>query len=263
VNAHAGSAVAASNLGSVGLAPRLVRRRRRRPSIYVPLALLMIAMSIIGFWPQYFRGVLTGVFEPRVQFWMIHLHAALFLGWLLLFLSQAVLVWQGRSDLHFKMGSTIATYGYLAAAVGTYGGFVLAARRLEAGGTTDSAAAFLFLPLSDMVVFLGLLSLAIWYRRRPEIHKRLMVLATMALGLVGLGRFIRRVPVLAEQPILAVLLTVSPILIGIAYDLVTRRKLYVVWVAGLFLYALRPFRMSFASSDVWLPLGRVLLKPFL
>ena len=255
------SAVTTTDLPSSRAFSRF-RRRRPKPSIYVPIALLMIIMSIVGFWPQYFKAALTGAFEPQVRFWMIHLHAGLFLGWLFLFLSQAVLVWQGRSDIHFKMGSRIAVYGYVAAAVGTYGGFVLAARRLEMGGTFDSAAAFLFLPLSDMVVFVALLWLAVHYRRLPEIHKRLMVLATMALGLVGLGRFIRRVPVLAEQPILAVLLTVSPILIGIAYDLITRRKLHWVWVVGLLLYALRPFRMEFASSDAWLPLGRVLLRPF-
>jgi hypothetical protein len=44
------------------------------------------------------------------------------------------------------------------------------------------------IPLGDMVLFAGFFIPAVIYRRRPEIHKRLMLLATTALLFAAAGR---------------------------------------------------------------------------
>jgi hypothetical protein len=45
----------------------------------------------------------------------------------------------------------------------------------------DGAARSLLVPLGDIVSFSVRSGAAIWYRARPEVHKRLMVVATVVL----------------------------------------------------------------------------------
>jgi hypothetical protein len=71
------------------------------------------------------------------------------------------------------------------------GGAVLAALLVVIGTTTAIVGAaegrgplgvpplaFLAVPLFDMVVFTGLAATGLWYRRRADVHKRLLTLAT-------------------------------------------------------------------------------------
>ena len=73
--------------------PRAAARRR----LYVGLALLAIAIAAVGFWPSYFGPLLAGGVEKPS---FIHLHAAVYVGWLALFLSQATLAATGRTASH-------------------------------------------------------------------------------------------------------------------------------------------------------------------
>jgi uncharacterized membrane protein YfcA len=84
----------------------------------------------------------------------------------------------------------------------------------------DQAAGFLIIPLGDMVLFGGFFGAAILYRRKPEIHKRLILLATVALLFAAIGRLSF---VLGRGPV-ALLAWLSPLLVAMAYDgLVSRR----------------------------------------
>ena len=66
--------------------------------------------------------------------------------------------------------------------IGLLMSFVAPVMHVTAGEwTLDQAAAFLPIPLGDMVLFGGFFWAAIAYRQKPEIHKRFMLLATVAL----------------------------------------------------------------------------------
>ena len=62
----------------VRVAPRRV--------IYIGLSGLMGLMAIVGFWPKYFGPLVLGTL---VQPLLIHVHATVFTGWLVLFFLQA------------------------------------------------------------------------------------------------------------------------------------------------------------------------------
>src|SRR5262245_1316275 len=58
---------------SLSSAPRV------RLSTVIPLALLMAAIAIVGFWRTYFGALFTGTSRSE---WFFHLHAAIFMGWI-------------------------------------------------------------------------------------------------------------------------------------------------------------------------------------
>lgn len=89
----AGTAVDVRELSGRGVIP--VRSRPRQ--FYLAITLFLIAIVVWGFWPTYFGVLLSsGATRP----WIMHLHGAIFSGWMLLLLAQVSLVSMGRVRLH-------------------------------------------------------------------------------------------------------------------------------------------------------------------
>ena len=72
-----------------------------RRVIYIGLSGLMGLMAIVGFWPKYFGPLVLG---NLVQPLLIHVHAAVFTGWLVLFFLQAYFAATKRIQLHLALG---------------------------------------------------------------------------------------------------------------------------------------------------------------
>jgi hypothetical protein len=221
----------------------------------------MLALAIAGFWPQYFSAIVGRTPASTAQFWLIHLHAAIFTFWLLLYISQAALVLAGRTRVHLKVGPWLAAYGFGLAALGLYAAGNLAVRFGERMGKSDEGAAFVFYPVVDMVFFAGFLAAAVAYRKRPDVHKRAMLLATYSIATVGGGRFVERMfgldHVWLWQPLM-----LAPLLLAAAYDMLVCRKLYPIIAVGVLVHLGRLNAEAFVQSDLWLPIGRALLEPF-
>lgn len=239
---------------------------RRRTALYLGLTLLMGAAAIAGFWPQYYGRLLAGdALAPRVANWAVHVHSALFVGWLVLAAAQSQLVRVGRADLHRRLGAALALYGAAAGGGGLWAALVLAARHVATGDAPERGPILAMFGVTDVLMFGGFLAAACVYRRRPEAHKRLMVLATWSIALVGFGRLLTRaVPVVfAHRWWLAPPFFVLPVLAGIAHDWRTRRRVHPVWWVGLALFALRNYRPLLNDWPPWIAAGRALVRPFL
>ena len=97
----------------------------RRSTFYTGFSFLLLALVVVGFWPNYYGALVgTGAAPPHPG-WIIHVHAAVFLGWMLLFVAQTVQVWRGRPDLHRRLGVSMAGYGVLVVVFGVYASVVL------------------------------------------------------------------------------------------------------------------------------------------
>ena len=66
-----------------------MRNRRITHAFHIAAVVYMTIVVLVGFWPSYF-GQLFGDVPDR--HWVIHLHAMVFTGWLLLLLVQVSLV---------------------------------------------------------------------------------------------------------------------------------------------------------------------------
>ena len=230
-------------------------RSRGSRGYYLALTFLLIAMVIRGFWPSYF-GLLVrgGVRRP----WLIHLHGAIFSGWMVLLLAQVALVAAGRVRLHRRVGQVGIAYGTLVLGIGLVVSVVAPVWHVHAGEwTVDRAAGFLLAPLGDMALFGGFFLTAIAYRRRPEIHKRLILAATVALAFAAVGRMA------FVSPVVFLLVWLSPLFTAMAFDVFTRRRVHPVYVISVAVLAAAFVRIFFMQSPGWLKIGRALLLPFL
>ena len=84
--------------------------------------------------------------------------------------------------------------------------------------------AFLAVPFSDMLFFGTLFALAIYWRRKPEFHRRLMFLATCVLLDAAFGRFLY-----LFNHSLFYLCVDAVMLLGVARDLVVNRSVHKVY----------------------------------
>ena len=82
---------------------------RRRP-FYIGVSLLMGLIAVVGFWPTYFGPLVLGTLAQPL---LIHLHAIVITGWLVLFLTQVVLAATGRVAWHLRLGRIGIGYGVL------------------------------------------------------------------------------------------------------------------------------------------------------
>jgi hypothetical protein len=215
--------------------------------IYIPAAIAATAIAIVGFWPTYFGPMVAGTLQAVP---MIHLHAAVFIGWLLIVIAQAALAAAGHRAMHIKVGNAGMLYGVLLIIVGIATAFSQFAARIDAGQIQE-ARDRLFVPLTDMMVFIPFLAAAWRYRRKPEIHKRLIVVATTILLIAAVHRMTILGPrPLAPYKILVVWL--APIYMAMLYDLIKRRLVHPVYLMGIaaILY-LKFLRIPLFKSAAW------------
>ena len=228
---------------------------KNRPRFYVVMAAFMSLLVVVGFWPTYFGQMLKGIPDRPL---VLHLHGMIFTGWMLLLVTQVGLASTGRVQAHRSLGTVGIVYGFAVLAMGLVVGIAAPVIHLRAGEQTlDQVAGFLIIPLGDMVLFASFFIPAVIYRSQPEVHKRLMLLATNALLFAAVGRMgsYLSIPV-------GTILWFSPALIGMAYDKLTRRRVHSVYFIGLLAMAIVFTRVFFTESEIWLRIGRPIIRLF-
>ena len=226
----------------------------RLPRYFFPaLSVFMLAIVIAGFWPSYFGPLVRegSVLRPLV----IHFHGAVYMGWMALLLLQVALAATGRVREHRKVGDWGILYGWMVFGVGLIVTFAAPIIHVRAGEwDVERAASFLPIPLGDMILFGGFFALAMRYRRQPEIHKRLILMATVALLFAAAGRMSAFIPF----P-LALAIWLSPILVGIGFDVVSHRRIHpVYWIGGL-VFLIGLLRIPFGQPSLWMTIGRAVI----
>src|SRR5512140_658951 len=144
---------------------------------YFHMALACTAVAFLGFAPTYWLPLASGSFSATP---VIHFHGLLFFAWTLYFAFQTWLAASGRTAWH----RTIGMIGVSLATAMTILGFLAAVntmKRSAALGQADAGIAFAIVPLSVILFFAVVFTLAIANVRRPETHKRLMLLAGISI----------------------------------------------------------------------------------
>jgi len=230
-------------------------RVRTKTPFYVGLTFFMTAIVLIGFWPSYYGQILHGIPDRPL---VLHAHGAIFTGWLVLLIAQVVLAWRGRVQMHRRVGRWGVAYGFLVLAMGIVVGLAAPVMHADAGEwTRDRAAGFVLVTMGDMVLFGSLFVAAVVHRRKPEIHKRLMVGATVALLFAAVGRM-----PLDSRPFVAAVVWLSPILIGMLYDWKSRGRPHAAYVISAVWLLAGGTRVLVTESATWLPIGHAVIDFF-
>ena len=136
-----------------------------------------------------------------------------------LVIAQAIVAATGNIRLHRRIGRWGIAYGCLVIVMGLIVGPGSAVMKFNAGvWTRDQAARSLLVNVGDMLSFAAWFGAAIWYRARPDVHKRLMVVATVALLFAALARY-----TFVGSGLVRAGIWLSPICIGMVHDWVRRR----------------------------------------
>ncbi|HET7085215.1 MAG TPA: hypothetical protein VFI23_10625 [Rhizomicrobium sp.] len=152
-------------------------RSSTRSYFYFYMALLCAAAAFGGFLPTFWLPMTQG---HHVAAPVIAIHGLLFSIWALFFIQQTWFVASGRTANHRAAG----LFGISLASVMVVFGFLVQIneiRRAEVAENLDVGLSFSILPLWHLVFFAGLVALAIINIRRPEWHKRLMLVATILI----------------------------------------------------------------------------------
>lgn len=164
---------------------------RTRSWVYVGLALSMSATAFWGFSYTYFMPLLAGAY-PQVSP-AVHLHGWSFFLWFLLLPAQAFLMASGRRRTHMTLG--VASVALAAVMVLT--GILVASVRIEQGLSATEPDEFTTfwrefgqLIMYNMVLFAGFYGTAMLRRGQPDLHKRMMVLASASVLPAAIFRII-------------------------------------------------------------------------
>ncbi len=159
---------------------------------YIGAAFLMLLVVLIGFHDFYLGGgrAYPGAREiPPAIRTLVLVHGFAMAGWILLFLAQTILITAGQRRLHMAMGPVaviLAGCILVAGALLNVESTRLADPASQLFGMTRKQ--FMAGGFSSLLVFGGLLGVGLWRRRKPEIHRPMMFLATLSLLDAAVGR---------------------------------------------------------------------------
>ena len=180
-------------IGNAGLAARIEREASTTTKFktflgryfYLCMSLVLAAIVISGF----SRTVNASLFHanpPRPL--LLWIHGAAFSTWVVFFIAQSALVRARKVSVHRLLG----WFGATLAAVMVVLGFTISVVMTRFDTLVlqqKGVESFLSIPFADMIIFGSCIALAIYWRKKPEYHRRLVFIATCQLMDAAIGRF--------------------------------------------------------------------------
>lgn len=239
--------------------PRPVGTGRYDRVFYSSIAIVLALTAFVGFGPTYYFDLLgsspleTLTGGPVTP--LVHLHAALFTGWVLLFIAQTALVARRKVAIHRRLGIAGAVLAASMVTIGIVTALNGAARGAAPAGVDPMS--FLLIPLSDMVLFGCFVAAAVLLRANREAHKRLMLLAYVCVIVAAVARLPGVLPL---GPLAFFGLAFLFVLAGAVFDRVTRQRVHPAYVwGGSFLVLSVPVRLTIAGTETWMGFARWLV----
>lgn len=222
--------------------------KRRERFFYTGMAAAILLTVFAGFSRTYY---LRPVFQTQPLMPLLHMHGLIFTCWIALFLTQTTLVAAKRTRTHMRLGIAGGVLAVLMVLIGSLTAIVRA-KTVQAPPGFPNPLVFLTIPLGDMLVFAILISAAFYFRRRPDIHKRLMLVATIGI----LPAAVARLPfnfILQGGPIAFFGLADLFIIPCLIWDLVTRGRPHRATVLAAALIVIsQPLRLVIGNTHAWL-----------
>jgi hypothetical protein len=223
---------------------------------YFYMALSCAAVAFLGFAPTYFMPLAKGSLSATP---VIHAHGIIFFAWSLFFVLQSWLAASGRVMRHRSVGMI----GISLATAMTIFGFLVgvsAMKRSAVIGQIDEGIAFAIVPWSGILFFAVVFAIGIAMVRRPEVHKRLMLLAGISILDAAVARWFLTFlapPGPAGPP--PVIVTIPPafiayllLVVAMVHDWRTRGRPHRVYViGGIALVAVKILNLPISTTHAW------------
>jgi hypothetical protein len=161
--------------------------QQQPPRFYVWMAIVFVAIAFSGFIPTFWAKVATGATVGRP---VLYLHGVLMFTWTLFVLLQTSLVASRRIADH-------RTWGVAGVALSTAVSFTIvlvtiaSMHEAQSAGLAELGLRASVVQLTNVFLFAGLITAGLLNVKRPEIHKRLMILAMVPIADPAIARMFR------------------------------------------------------------------------
>lgn len=213
---------------------------------FLSMTTALLVLVAWGFSPSFYlrhwiAPPATHIDRPGWMGWTFILHGALFTTWMLLFGVQTVLIGSKRLRLHKQIGKSVYPLYFAMIVVGSFVGYLGA--RYGFHDVPFDSVTFSALPWMVLGAFAVLGWAGIHERKDPQRHKRLMLLATIAVSDAGIARvmFFQQFLPPWLDPTLFMLVPL------VVWDIATLRKVHRTTILGGLLVA--------ASLLISVPIG--------
>ena len=217
-------------------------RRSSSHGFFVGMSTVLLALVLVGFAPTFYLRAYRGTSQlpPLVQRLPLHLyvHGVVLTLWFVLFFVQTALVASHRTNRHRRLG-VAGTILAGAVVIATLITLVRAVPRFMSNGLPEALmprfAMFIIGDLGSLLVFTALVACGVSLRRRPEAHRRLMLLASISI----VGPAVSRVPGAVTFPLLVVVVQIAFLLAVLLHDVVSTRRVHpatawgAAWILGM------------------------------
>jgi hypothetical protein len=223
---------------------------------HVWMAGVFLLIAFAGFTPSYWTKVASGTFIAAPIY---HLHGLLLSAWVCFYFVQTALVASGRTMNHRTWGMAgIALFSVMACTTVVLG--INSMNIADHEGFGDAGRRFSVVTFISLALVVVLFAAAIANVRRPDVHKRLMVLMMAVLMQPAIGRMFALLfaspgaagppPLLSTVPVAAVASLL--VIVAIVHDWRTRGRPHRVYLyGGLFVLVVLLLRIPIAGSDAW------------
>lgn len=220
---------------------------RRDDIFFTAMGLVILGTVFLGFARTYY---LAPLYHTHVRSLLVYVHGAVFSGWILLLNAQIWLVASRQIAWHKRLG----VCGAVMAAVMIILGLLVATDSLSRGfhppGSPFDARTFYAVPISELTGFAVLTIAALRHRSNGPSHKRLVLLATIAM----MGPAISRWPFafVERLPIASVLIVDAMVLSVFGFDLWSGGRIHRATLkGGGFIIVLFHLMIPIGFTPVW------------
>jgi hypothetical protein len=216
-----------ANLGTIAGDIPVAKAGRRRGRFFLFMSALILVVVLLGFGPSFY---LRPLYEMPQETPIVFIHGGLMTAWFVVLVAQTSLVAAGRVDIHRKLGIAGVALACVAIVLNVIVSLEFGAR-MAASGDLGRAPSIIWGNFATLSVFATCVALAVWHRKKPDTHRRLMLLACISMTPQAWSRFPLWWPSLAGvvnalSGVLALLATLA------IYDLVTTGRVRLSTVLG-------------------------------
>jgi len=190
---------------------------------YFFMSLLIAATVVYGFSHTIDHNLIHA--SPLPPF-VLYIHAIVFPGWVVFFILQSALVRSHNVRLHRRLGWSGVGLAVAVVVVGAWTAISIVRFSIEQKDPFNSTA-FTIVQVMDIACFAVPFALAIYWRRKPEFHRRVVLIASCALLDAAFGRFPDLPLVFSPAGVDAL------ILLGVIRDLIVERRVHKVYLYAL------------------------------
>jgi hypothetical protein len=190
---------------------------------YFFMSLLIAATVVYGFSHTIDHNLIHA--SPLPPF-VLYIHAIVFPGWVVFFIVQSALIRSHNVHVHRRLGWFGVALAVAVVVLGAWTSISMARFSIDQKDPFNSAA-FTIAQVLDLASFAVPFALAIYWRTKPEFHRRLMLIASCALADAAFGRF-------PDLPLIFSPAGVDALIcLGVVRDLIVDRRVHKVYLYAL------------------------------